>query len=197
MIAEIIRGIILGLSLAAPPGPVNAMIAHRSLTSSARGILVGLGALSADLIFMTIMLMIKAIIPSVLLKSVGIIGSVFMFYLAVQVLRAKENNDYERQAKKKELSSTYTKDYATGLAMGLTNPFQITWWLTAGLSLIASFGYTILVGFIIGIISWVFSFSTIISKGRTNKTFILGVKLFSSITLLFFSIYIFIRFGLS
>lgn len=196
MLADIVKGLALGLSLAAPPGPVNAMIAHKSLINKTRGILIGLGALTADLIFMIIMLMIKAVIPIALLRIIGIIGSIFMFYLGVQVLRSKGNNVYKQNLMKNEHNAAYIKDYTIGIAMGLTNPFQITWWLTAGLSLVASFGYTILVGFVLGIIAWVLSFSTIISKGKTNKTFVLGVKIFSSMTLLFFSIYILVKFGL-
>lgn len=42
-------GVILGLSIAAPPGPMNALIANSSLKSPLHGTSVGAGAMTADL----------------------------------------------------------------------------------------------------------------------------------------------------
>lgn len=44
-------GLALGLSLAAPPGPVNSVIASESLRSKIHGVSVGLGAMTADFVF--------------------------------------------------------------------------------------------------------------------------------------------------
>src|SRR5512136_3343457 len=48
-------GVLLALSLAAPPGPVNALIASHGVTRSWRaGFLVGLGAMTVDLTWLTL-----------------------------------------------------------------------------------------------------------------------------------------------
>ncbi len=47
-------GLALGLSLAAPPGPVNSVIASESLRSKIHGVSVGLGAMTADFVFFSI-----------------------------------------------------------------------------------------------------------------------------------------------
>jgi len=49
-----LAGMALGLSIAAPPGPVNAMIAFQSTRSPLRGFLVGLGAMTSDATFLFI-----------------------------------------------------------------------------------------------------------------------------------------------
>src|SRR2546422_7021558 len=51
----ILAGAGIGLSLAAPPGPVNAIIASQTVTRSWRaGFLVGVGATTADTIFLRV-----------------------------------------------------------------------------------------------------------------------------------------------
>src|SRR2546430_2876290 len=49
----VLAGAGIGLSLAAPPGPVNAIIASQTVTRSWRaGFLVGMGATTADTVFL-------------------------------------------------------------------------------------------------------------------------------------------------
>src|SRR2546429_1576236 len=52
ILATVLAGLGIGLSLGAPPGPVNAIIASHTVTRSWRaGFLVGVGATTADTIF--------------------------------------------------------------------------------------------------------------------------------------------------
>src|SRR5207244_8467205 len=55
ILATVLAGMGIGLSLGAPPGPVNAIIASHTVTRSWRaGFLVGVGATTADTIFLAI-----------------------------------------------------------------------------------------------------------------------------------------------
>lgn len=47
-------GLVLGLSSAVPPGPMNALIASEALKSHMHGTAVGAGAMSADATLMVI-----------------------------------------------------------------------------------------------------------------------------------------------
>jgi len=47
---EIAFGLALGFSLTVPPGPMNALIAGQAVGSFRRGVVTGLGAMSADLV---------------------------------------------------------------------------------------------------------------------------------------------------
>jgi arginine exporter protein ArgO len=50
--ASLFSGLLLGYSLAVPPGPMNALIAAWSLRSFRHGFAVGAGAMSADFLLM-------------------------------------------------------------------------------------------------------------------------------------------------
>ena len=54
----------MGLSLAAPPGPVNAMIATEATRSKLHGFSVGLGATTADFTYFVVMLIFGPSIPT-------------------------------------------------------------------------------------------------------------------------------------
>lgn len=191
MIESLLKGVVLGLSLAAPPGPVNAVIAFKSLERAKKGISVGLGALTADLTYMLIILSIRAVIPEWALRLLSFVGSAFMAFIALRII-LRIDGGYGGSVRDGGRPS-YGREYSLGLAMGLTNPFQITWWLTVGLTLVASFGYAILIGFIIGVISWVTSFSYLVSLGRASASFVRAVRYVSGAILLIFAMYILAR----
>jgi len=55
-LASLFSGLLLGYSLAVPPGPMNALIAAWSLRSFRHGFAVGAGAMSADFLLMLLTL---------------------------------------------------------------------------------------------------------------------------------------------
>ncbi len=178
----VLEGFILGLSLAAPPGPVNAVIASKSLLRWIKGFLVGAGALSADMIFLFFTIFFGGIIPEELVYPIGIIGSILLFYIAISVWRGESY--YEEG----NVDGGGLRDYATGLVMGLTNPFQIGWWLSAGVSLSQHFGSFIFVGFVLGILTWITVFPLFINRVGRGSRVLFIVKLFSFVVLLFFGV---------
>src|SRR5436190_23272643 len=61
VVATVLAGMGIGLSLGAPPGPVNAVIASHTVTRSWRaGFLVGVGATTADTIFLAITILARS-----------------------------------------------------------------------------------------------------------------------------------------
>src|SRR2546422_491045 len=61
----VLAGTGIGLSLAAPPGPVNAIIASQTVTRSWRaGFLVGMGATTADTIFLAVSIVAHSVVAS-------------------------------------------------------------------------------------------------------------------------------------
>ncbi|MFB6153582.1 MAG: LysE family translocator [Halodesulfurarchaeum sp.] len=161
---SVLAGALLGLSLAAPPGPMNAVIAEESVNRGWRsGFAAGLGAMSADTTFFLLALGgVVAFIrdaPTVRGVMVGI-GGVLMLYFAVGAVR----NAGEFTAPERSETTGFQKAFA----LALTNPYQITWWLTAGVGLlhpgtIQAFGYSFaaangfltVAGFFSGIVLWI------------------------------------------
>ena len=170
-------GLTLGLSLAVPPGPVNAVIATEGATRPVKGTLVGLGALTADAFFMSVTLLLGSWLPEWAKKPLTLAGGLVFVAMAFVVLRSRPS-----------ANRAVHLQYLTGLAMGLTNPFQIAWWLTAGLTLMTSFGLPVLAGFFGGILLWISTFPQAVHKGVATfgGSVLVAVKIVSACVLLIY-----------
>ncbi len=174
-ITVILIGIILGLSLAGPPGGVNAIIANESLKSKLHGASVGLGAMSADIAFFIIVYILRAYIPEILLNVIYFIGGFLMLFIAYMILNSKIPR-FSRKG-----------NYFMGLSLGLTNPFQIIWWFTVGIFMLNTLSIFSVIGLFIGILIWIFTFPYAINKfGLKYEKYI---KYASMIILIIFGIY--------
>lgn len=161
-------GALLGLSLAAPPGPMNAVIAEESVNRGWRsGFAAGVGAMTADACFFVLALagLVTVVRDSPTVRGVMVgAGGLLMLYFAYGAVKSAGS-----------FSDTEAANDAAGFKkaflLALTNPFQITWWLTAGVGLlspgeIAAFGVNLpatsgtltVVGFFTGILIWITGF---------------------------------------
>jgi len=174
---SILLGIILGLSMAAPPGPVNAIMLNESLKSKIHGSSVGLGAMTADLIFYFISYNFRNFIPKEFLKIIYITGGLLLIIISILIIRSKFN-----------INTSPKGNYITGLSIGLTNPYQITWWLTIGIFMLENLGISSILGFFIGIVIWIIIFPFISNKYIRNYS--KYIKILSFIIVLAFGSYI-------
>ncbi len=174
---SILLGIILGLSMAAPPGPVNAIILNESLKSKIHGSSVGLGAMTADVIFYFISYNFRNFIPKDFLKVVYLAGGILLIIISTLIIKSKST-----------INTSPGGNYITGLIMGLTNPYQITWWLTIGIFMLENLGIFSIIGFFIGIVIWITIFPSISNK--YVKEYSKYVKILSFIIILAFGFYI-------
>ena len=176
-------GILLGLSIAAPPGPANAMIATHAVTRKHwwAGTLVGFRAMTADATFLVVTYLVgRAVQPSeAALIVVYVLGAFVMFFFAYGASKAWKKPPVERL---QEVRPTHS--YLSGLAIGLTNPYQILWWLTAGIAFIQSVGPAIVAGFFCGIVMWTLSFPWALGyAGKRIDRAYYAVLLFALVTL--------------
>ena len=174
-------GIFLGVSLAGPPGPVTAVLVKRASVSILSGVSVGLGAMSADLILMIITFFIGiTLITTTLETYVFIIGSAFFLIMAVLSLKSSKSVD-----------SATGNGYFSGLLIGIVNPFQIGWWVTAGLSVFKKFGFFPFYFMFVGIIGWVLFLSLTVRKStlRFGEKATDAIRIFSFAILALFAIY--------
>ena len=158
MVLEILWAVLagtgIGLSLATPPGPVNAIIASQTVTRSWRaGFLVGMGATTADTIFLAVSIVAHSVVASMQgwVPIIALLGAGVMAYFAWNTVRAFRRAIDITESKPEE----HAKSYATGLSVNITSPYPILWWLTAGLILIDQLGRAVLVGFFSGLLLWI------------------------------------------
>lgn len=178
---SVVAGALLGLSLAAPPGPMNAVIAEESVDNGLRaGVAAGLGAMSADACFFLLALAgvttVVRDVPTLRAGMVGV-GGLLMCYFAYGAAR---NATAEFVADGIEARpSDPTTGFRKAFALALTNPFQVVWWLTAGVFLlepgtVEAFGYALhvengvltVLGFFAGVLLWVTAFPAVLQVAK-------------------------------
>ncbi len=129
---SVLFGVIFGLALAAPPGPMNAIIATESVNRGwVAGFRAGLGAMAADLLFFWVALLGAVTIIDTTVQSVMVtVGGLLMFYFAVGAATGISKTPTEMSA------AGRARSFSKTFVLGLTNPYQILFWLTVGVGLL-------------------------------------------------------------
>jgi threonine/homoserine/homoserine lactone efflux protein len=204
-------GVVFGLALAAPPGPMNAVIAQESaLRGWAAGFRAGLGAMAADLCFFLLSLLgVVAFVgsmPRVRAAMVGV-GGLLMLWFAYEAVRdAFGGVDVERDVE--------GRGFRKAFVLALSNPYQILFWLTAGVGMLEPgradvLGYApyvgdtlsgtlivetgtpaLVAGFFLGIGVWIVGFpASIVSAGRRVDSFARSIAYLSAAVLAGFGLW--------
>lgn len=192
-------GALLGLSLAAPPGPMNAIIAEESVNRGwVAGFKAGLGAMSADACFFFLALagLVTAIRTAPAIRGVMFgIGGLLMLVFAWGAVRATRNTPPQDVS---EDSAGFRKAFI----LALTNPYQIAWWLTGGVALLdpgsvevlgygfpATNGALTVAGFFGGILLWITGFPAgLVAAGRRLRKLRVAVAYGSAVLLGWFGV---------
>ena len=123
-VSFLLRGIIIGFSIAAPVGPIGVLCIRRTLTEGrAAGLVSGLGAATADAIYGCIAGFGLTFISSLLIGQqmwVRLIGGLFLCYLGVKTLLAKPS-EQPASVESKGLAGAYGSTFF----LTLTNPMTI------------------------------------------------------------------------
>lgn len=165
----LLKGVILGFSIAAPVGPIGILCIRRSLHyGRLSGFCSGLGAAVADTIYGVIAAFGLTFISSFLLAGqfwLRLIGGAFLLYLGYRTFFA------EQREKKEEVShKTLLSDFGSTFFLTITNPMTILSYLAvfAGLGLSETLGdyrdaTQLVIGVFIGSALWWF----LLSEGVT------------------------------
>lgn len=152
-------GFLLGLSLAGPPGPVNALIAREASRGGPwAGVRAGYPAPVVDTVYMLLVLfgLPRVVDLETATPFLAATGALVMAYFAWGTVRV-------RAGAERELAGPWAVWTVT-----LTNPFQYAWWLSAGAVFLMSLGAWGVVGFLAAIFGWVVSFSHLVAHGAAR-----------------------------
>ena len=133
-VVTLFAGALFGIALAAPPGPMNAVIAEESvLRGWSAGFYAGLGAMVADLLFCVLafvgLVAVVQRLPLLHALMVGV-GGLLMLYFAYDAATEARGTFLGEDA------SEETKGFRKAFLLGVTNPYQIVFWLTIGIGLL-------------------------------------------------------------
>jgi threonine/homoserine/homoserine lactone efflux protein len=153
--APFLAGLALGVSLAAPPGPVTALmaqeVARRGASAGAR---VGLGATTADGCFFLLAL---AGAIAVLASQPVVLGALSLAGMALLLFYARSAWRSARQPL--QVPRAGPAGFRTGFLAAATSPFNLAWWVGPGSVLIASAGLLLAAGLFAGILAWIALFA--------------------------------------
>ena len=123
-ITVLLRGIILGIGIAAPVGPIGIMCIRRTLSGGrCAGIVSGMGAATADAVYGSIAAAGLTMITSALTAHTTLLrigGGLFLCYLGIATFRARPA---ERSAV--VATTSLLAAYTSTLVLTLTNPLTI------------------------------------------------------------------------
>ncbi len=152
------RGLLLGLLIAAPVGPIGVLCIRRTLASGALvGTLSGLGAATADALYGAVAAFGLTAVSRALVAGqtwMALVGGAFLLWLGVQtLLGAGKPREEARPALQGEgLASAF----ASTLALTLTNPMTILSFgaVFAGMGLATRGGDALSAAWLVGGASW-------------------------------------------
>jgi threonine/homoserine/homoserine lactone efflux protein len=172
----ILKGMIIGFSIAAPVGPIGVLCIRRTLAEGrAYGLVSGLGAATADVFYGTVAALGLTLISSFLIDQANwlrLIGGAYLCYLGVKTFRSHPA-ERAAEAKGRGLLGAYTST----LFLTLTNPLTIFAFaaIFAGVGAEAAAGNTlgalnVVLGVFLGSAAWWLILVTLTSLFRSRLT---------------------------
>jgi threonine/homoserine/homoserine lactone efflux protein len=176
MFSTVYKGIIIGILVSAPMGPIGLMCIQRTLNKGRwHGFFSGVGAAVSDLIYAMITCLGLGIVISFVethQNILQIIGSLLLLLFGLYTFLSKPEEHYRSQGSGKK--STYSQDAITAFLLTLSNPLIILLYI----ALLAQFNFiapdetisSIVVGLfciMLGAICWWFVITTIVGKLRS------------------------------
>lgn len=142
-----LAGALLGLSLAAPPGPVMAIMASASLHGRVRqAFFTACGAISADFCWLSLSVLGVLTIfhdhPR-WLGVLGLAGAALLLWMAWGAWASARRGIQDSHA---------PGSWKLGFFTVLTSPFSLAWWLANGALLYTSWGWTGIAGMFLSLI---------------------------------------------
>jgi threonine/homoserine/homoserine lactone efflux protein len=192
----LLKGIVIGFSIAAPVGPIGVLCIRRSLVDGrAVGFATGLGAATADAAYGCIAGFGLTAISTFLVEQrfwLGIIGAVFLCYLGIRTFIAQP----PAQTTARPAASLFSA-YVSTLFLTLTNPMTILSFVAifAGFGLVASPNYLSATALVVGVFCGSALWWLILSNGvgllrsRLGANWMQRVNQFSGAVILAFGLY--------
>lgn len=208
MLAIMIKGFILGWSVAWPPGPINTEMIRRGLTGGFwRAYVVGLGACTGDFLWA---LVVAAGVGAVLKEDwVRPILSVISFLLLIYLAHTFLSGAW-REWKKRMKGESITFDgkpqsakagYWLGLTMALVSPWNMAFWLAvmgsqSGEILTLLDSVILAASVVAGAATWGLVLSTAVKMGArfTTPAWEVVTRALTGLLMLVFAVILIIRF---
>ena len=187
----VLEKVLLGITLAAPIGPVSLEIIRRGLTRGfLAALLICVGAIIGDGLCLGAAFLglhsISEYVP--IMNGLGLVGAIFLLYLGFTNLK---NCNQEFDFSANTTNTGVIKSIFLGFVLAVVNPLSLVFWISIfAASTVGTDEITFLPNsfILVGVLIWSTSLCTFltISKNILNKNFIKVVIMLSSILLLYY-----------
>lgn len=193
-----LKGIAIGFAMAVPVGPIGILCIRKTLTEGRlRGMVIGLGAATADLFYASVAAFGLTFISDTLVSQrfwIRLVGGALLLFLGIRIFRA-----LPKDPKIRINNGGVVRSYLTTVFLTLTNPLTIFAFLAvfAALGLgseLKNFSATILVaGVFIGSCLWflILSSGTILFKNKLDLDGLRWVNKIAGILIIISSLIVF------
>lgn len=125
MLEFILKGIIIGICVSAPVGPIGILCIQRTLTKGKKvGIITGLGATFSDLCYAMIAGFSLGFISDFITRYqfwIQIVGSLIIILFGFYIFKSNPVRSFS-SVQKQESGETYFADFVTSFALCISNP---------------------------------------------------------------------------
>lgn len=192
MITSYIEGFLLGMGAAIPLGPINILIMNTALRDYKSAVSIGFGALSADTVYLAMILFGIATFfnQPLVLTILGVLGSAFLLYMAYIIFK---HRNHKLETKKSSTDSkSLTRFYIQGFTLTFVNPYTVAFWLSIA-------GYTThkeldplitIIGMLCALLLWITLMPYLVhrSKHKISQKVSYYLSIFSSLLLFGFGL---------
>lgn len=188
-----ITGILLGLGVAIPIGPLNILIMNYSLSSFGRGFALGMGAMSADILYFVLLSLGVLVVfdNPWIFKSIAIFGAIFLLYMAWACY--KNASKMLAKISNTERGESLLACYLKGLGLNSINPFIVGFWLSLSSVVASSANWMIAaLGVLLALFAWVLglSFATSLARRIISAKAARIFSYVSAVLMLFFTAFL-------
>ena len=161
-----VQGILMGLGVSVPIGPVNVLIMSYALRSYTKALCLGLGAMSADMLYLALSALgisQLAKIP-IVFACISVFGAAFLLYIALGIYRDAKRSVHLQSVER----GSHVAVFGKGFLLNIFNPYVIMFWLSVSVSIGRERFGLALAGLVCGILSWITLFALAVYKSRAK-----------------------------
>ena len=192
MFISFIEGFLLGMGAAIPLGPINILIMNRALREYKSAVSIGAGALSADTVYLVLILLGIATFfnQPTIVNILGVLGGLFLLYMSYLIFKSRHQalTTKDQYIGSKRLISYYIQ----GFTLTFVNPYTVAFWLSiAGYTTLKDLDpFSTIFGMFCAIFLWITLMPYVVhrSKHKISQKVSFYLSLISALILLGFGL---------
>ena len=178
----------MGLGVSVPIGPVNVLIMSYALQSYTKALCLGLGAMSADMLYLVLSafgISQLAKIP-IVFTCISVFGAAFLLYIALGIYRQAKRSVQIQSVER----GSHVAVFGKGFLLNIFNPYVIMFWLSVSASIGCERFALALAGLVSGILAWItlFPLAIYLARSKLPNIVVRAFAYISAFILVFFAL---------